>query len=145
MKHAVLIFLLILTTGVQANDALLIELLGRDATFDAAAPTPAEVIGVNVGERHLYHHEIVRYLDALAAASPRMVSLGKYGETYGGRALMQDGVHPNVAGYQAWAPVLARHVERIREQTTASSSFSSLSSSQDGGQSSSSSSFNAFQ
>lgn len=64
------------------------DVLAERITIDTTLPTPKDVIGLEVGERHWYHHEIIRYLDALAAASPRMVALGTHATTYGGRALV---------------------------------------------------------
>jgi hypothetical protein len=40
--------------------------------YDAAIPTPASVLGYELGERFTPHHLIVRYAEALAAASPRV-------------------------------------------------------------------------
>ena len=56
--------------------------------LNTAIPRPEQVLSVGVGERHLYHHEIVSYLDALASASPRMQALPVDHYTYGGRALV---------------------------------------------------------
>lgn len=64
------------------------ELINPEVTFDSSLPEPEEVIGVNVGERHWYSHEIRQYLDSLAAASPRMVALGEHARSYGGRPLV---------------------------------------------------------
>jgi hypothetical protein len=64
------------------------ELINPEVTFDSSLPKPEEVIGVNVGERHWYSHEIRQYLDSLAAASPRMVALGEHARSYGGRPLV---------------------------------------------------------
>ena len=64
------------------------ELINPEVTFNSSLPKPEEVIGVNVGERHWYSHEIRQYLDSLAAASPRMVALGEHARSYGGRPLV---------------------------------------------------------
>lgn len=64
------------------------ELINPEVTFDSSLPKPEEVVGVNVGERHWYSHEIRQYLDSLAAASPRMVALGEHARSYGGRPLV---------------------------------------------------------
>lgn len=53
-----------------------------------AIPRPEKVLSVGVGERHLYHHEIVTYLNTLASVSNRMQALPVDHYTYGGRALV---------------------------------------------------------
>ncbi|MGB0289557.1 M14 family zinc carboxypeptidase, partial [Aequoribacter sp.] len=64
------------------------ELVAADIIFDPNLPKPEDITGIKVGERHWYSHEIQRYLDALAEASPRMVSLGEHALSYGGRPLV---------------------------------------------------------
>lgn len=63
------------------------ELVGSAVELDETLPTPETGTGVGVGERHWYHHEIIAYLDRLAEGSDRMVPLGAYGRTYGGRPM----------------------------------------------------------
>ena len=55
--------------------------------LDAAIPSPAQAMNLEVGERHWYHFEIFEYLDTLAEASSRMRSLGEHARSYGGRPL----------------------------------------------------------
>jgi hypothetical protein len=62
-------------------------LLPRGVTYDSSVPSPAKLLGFEWGSRHLYHHELVKYCEALAAVSPR-VQVTKYAETYGGRPLL---------------------------------------------------------
>jgi hypothetical protein len=52
--------------------------------FDPAIPTPASVIGHEVGEYHVTHDRLLQYYQALAAASPR-VSLEWTGRSHEGR------------------------------------------------------------
>ena len=47
-------------------------------------PSPASFFGFEVGDRHLYHHELVRYLHALAESSER-VAVWQFAESHGGR------------------------------------------------------------
>jgi hypothetical protein len=54
--------------------------------LDPAVPSPASVLGYPLGSRFTHWSEILRYLEALDAASSR-VSLWDYGETYEGRPL----------------------------------------------------------
>ena len=57
------------------------------AAYDPAVPTPDAVLGYTVGERHTRPEEVVRYVEAVAAASPR-VTAGVHGTTYEGRRLV---------------------------------------------------------
>jgi hypothetical protein len=63
------------------------DILPKGMTYDPAVPTPEKHLGFRVGERHLYHHEVVGYLKALAEKSDR-VKLQEYARTYGGRPLL---------------------------------------------------------
>jgi len=74
--------------GGEPGQVTLADLLDPLPEVDSAVPTPAEVLGIEVGERHWYHHEIIEYLDALAEVSPRVQALGEHGRTYGGRPLV---------------------------------------------------------
>ncbi len=55
--------------------------------YDPAIPTPMEVLGHTIGEKHTPPHEVVTYFQAVAAASDRVV-LGTHGRTYEGRPLI---------------------------------------------------------
>lgn len=54
----------------------------------ARIPSPADVLGYPLGERFTDHANLLRYLDALAAAVPN-VKIRRYGETNEGRSLIQ--------------------------------------------------------
>ena len=82
------------------------DILGSEAVMDEILPVPATATGIGVGVRHWYHHEIIDYLDSLAAASDRMVSLGEHGRTHGGRPLM---------AYAISSPANLARIEAIRE------------------------------
>ena len=58
-----------------------------DGRYDSAIPTPAAVLGFELGERPARYDEVVRYAEALAAASPR-VNLDRYARSHEGRDLM---------------------------------------------------------
>ena len=75
-------------------------------SYDPAVPTPAEVLGYTIGERHTRPEEVVRYVEAVAAASPR-VEVGFHGTTYEGRRL----VHAVVS-----TPANLARLEEIRAQ-----------------------------
>ncbi|HJT86548.1 MAG TPA: M14 family zinc carboxypeptidase, partial [Bryobacteraceae bacterium] len=57
------------------------------ANYDPRIPTFRQVLGYDAGQRITSHAGILRYLDALAAASPR-VRIFEYGETWEGRKLV---------------------------------------------------------
>ena len=57
------------------------------ASYDPSVPTPQDVLGYTVGERHTRPEEVVRYLEAVAAASPR-VTVATHGQTVEGRPLV---------------------------------------------------------
>ena len=56
-------------------------------TYDDAVPSPEDVLGYRIGERHTLPHEVVDYFRTVAEASPR-VTLEEHGRTYEGRALV---------------------------------------------------------
>ena len=55
--------------------------------YDPAVPTPEEVIGHRIGERHTLPSQVVRYFEAVAAASDR-VTVRHHGLTHEGRTLL---------------------------------------------------------
>lgn len=61
--------------------------LPTDVTYNPAIPTPASVLGWDVGTWHVRPDQIVRYMEKLAAASDR-VSLETYGATHEQRPLL---------------------------------------------------------
>jgi len=52
-------------------------------------PSPADVLGYELGEHFTDHASILRYVDAIAAASPDRVRREQYGESVEGRPLVQ--------------------------------------------------------
>ncbi|MCH8270987.1 MAG: hypothetical protein IH985_07225 [Planctomycetes bacterium] len=56
------------------------------ATLDSSIPTPESIIGYPVGSKAVRYDELVRYLEALAAASD-LVTLSTHGMTHEGRLL----------------------------------------------------------
>ncbi|HLR31355.1 MAG TPA: M14 family zinc carboxypeptidase, partial [Fodinibius sp.] len=61
--------------------------LPQDITYDAAIPTPEEILGTVPGTWHVRHDQLVRYMRAVAEASDR-VTLHEYGKTYEDRTLL---------------------------------------------------------
>lgn len=71
----------------NANAIVLEDYLPDDFRYQTAIPTPKAVTGVEVGERHYRHDQIVQYMSVLAASSPR-AKLVEYGRTNEGRRLV---------------------------------------------------------
>ena len=86
MKLIASLFLIVLSGHLYARTAA--EYLPADADPDPAVPTPASVLGWNVGDWHVSHDKLVHYLYALAEASPR-VSIKEKGRTHEQRPLLQ--------------------------------------------------------
>jgi hypothetical protein len=61
--------------------------LGGNGPYDVRVPTPQSVLGYRVGERFTPHSLLMRYLDRLAATSPR-VRLDTVAHTFEGREVM---------------------------------------------------------
>lgn len=57
-------------------------------SYDPSVPTHRKVLGYDPGERISSHAEIVKYLEALAAAEPNRIKLFNYGKTWEGRSLV---------------------------------------------------------
>ena len=58
--------------------------LANGAGYDAAVPTPAAVLGYEIGDRFTTHALLMRYMERLAAASSR-VRLDTMSRTLEGR------------------------------------------------------------
>jgi hypothetical protein len=58
------------------------------AAYDAKIPTLRKVAGHDWGERITSHADIVRYMEALAAAEPNRVKMFDYGRTWEERRLI---------------------------------------------------------
>ena len=61
--------------------------LPKDFTYNPAIPTPASVLGFQLGEWHVSHDQVVMYMKALAAASDR-VQIEEYARSYEQRPLL---------------------------------------------------------
>ncbi len=58
-----------------------------DVTFNSQIPTPKQVLGMQVGEWHVRHDQLVKYMYAVAEASDR-VTISEYARTYENRPLL---------------------------------------------------------
>ncbi|MFO7894131.1 MAG: M14 family zinc carboxypeptidase [Longimicrobiales bacterium] len=79
---AVALVLALIAAPVAAQHAL-----ADGGPYDPAVPTPASVLGYELGSQFTPHHMIVRYISAVADASPR-VRLDTAGHTYEGREVL---------------------------------------------------------
>jgi len=55
--------------------------------FNASIPSPSSLLNQDLGDQHLRHDQIVRYMGVLAASSPQ-AKLVEYGRTHEGRRLV---------------------------------------------------------
>jgi hypothetical protein len=95
MKYlASIVFILFLVTSVSAQKDLSYY-LPDSVEYDSSIPTPASVIGHQVGEWHVTHDKLVYYMKALAKASDR-ISIIETGKTYEDRPqLLLTITHPD--------------------------------------------------
>lgn len=117
LKVTISLLLVMVLPLTHAAGLGLSDVLTEQPNVDAQLPTPQSVNGIDVGERHWYHHEIIRYLDALATVSPRMVALGTHATSHGGRALVSYAIssEANIARLDA---IQAARKDIIRADNT---------------------------
>lgn len=84
MRHTIMA---VLALSLGAAPAAAQHGLGATGPYDPQVPTPASVLGHEVGERFTPHHMLMRYLDRVAAASGR-VHLDTVAHTFEGREVM---------------------------------------------------------
>ncbi|MDW7691242.1 M14 family metallopeptidase [Flammeovirgaceae bacterium SG7u.111] len=85
-----ILFTLLLSFATQfllAQPTSLDYYLPKGVTYDSKIPTPKDVLGYEVGERHVTHDQLVYYMKAVAAASDR-VTVQEYARTYEQRPLL---------------------------------------------------------
>lgn len=85
--RAFLFFFLLGQSSVLFAQIDLNYYLPKNVTYNKKIPTPKEVIGHEVGEWHVSHDKLVRYMEVVAEASDR-VTIKKFGETYERRPLV---------------------------------------------------------
>ena len=61
--------------------------LPNNLTYNSEIPTPASVIGYELGDWHITHDKLLQYMYRLAESSDR-VSIENRGETFEGRPLI---------------------------------------------------------
>lgn len=79
-KYFFLLLLLLIYRGSFSQE--LSYYLPGDVSYNAAIPTPEQIIGHHVGEWHVTHDRLVNYMKAIAAACPERVKLEIMGNTY---------------------------------------------------------------
>jgi len=82
--HALLLAALLCSPAAALS---LDDYLPQGATYDESIPTPASVLGFEVGDAHVRHDQLVAYMIALAQASPR-VEIEQTGLTHEKRPLL---------------------------------------------------------
>lgn len=82
----IILFFLFISITVSAQKVDLSYYLPKDVSYNSAIPTPASVIGHEVGEWHITHDKLSEYMKVLAASSDR-ISIEKRGKTYEDRQL----------------------------------------------------------
>lgn len=88
MKKTILLLALSLLLNTTALSQISLDYyLPEGAELDPAIPTPAEVIGHEVGEWHVTHDKLVFYMYELAEASDRVV-IEEYARSYEDRPLL---------------------------------------------------------
>ncbi len=85
IKLTTLLFLFFACLSVNA--VVLEDYLPDDTRYDTSIPSPRAVTGLEVGQRHYRHDQIINYLSILAASSAR-ARLVDYGMTNEGRRLV---------------------------------------------------------
>lgn len=75
-------WLLLCATSAHAQHAL-----SASGPYDPGVPVPSSVLGYQVGDRFTPHHLLMRYLDQLAATSPR-IRLDTVAHSFEGREVM---------------------------------------------------------
>ncbi len=79
--------ILFVTTLAYGQDVTLDYYLPEGETYDPGIPTPAEVIGHEVGQWHVTHDKLIQYMRAVAEASDR-VTIDEHAKTYEDRPVV---------------------------------------------------------
>jgi len=87
MKKILLLFLIAIQVGIAQESLDLGYYLPQGITYDQKIPTPASVIGHEVGEWHITHDKLMFYMQILAKASDR-ITIENRGATFEGRPIL---------------------------------------------------------
>ena len=83
-------FILFLFTFISINlsgQTNLDYYFDEDVTFNSAISKPSEILDFEVGEKHVSHDQLVKYMHIIAEQSDR-VNIERYGWTYEHRPLL---------------------------------------------------------
>ena len=95
MKHILLFAFAICLSFGSIAQVDLSYYLPKDVSYNAAIPTPHDVLGYHPGEWHVSHDQVLVYMRAIANASDR-ITLSVQGKTYEGRPqLLLTVTHPD--------------------------------------------------
>ncbi|MDN5201854.1 M14 family metallopeptidase [Fulvivirgaceae bacterium BMA10] len=88
MKKLTLPFLCFLFLFFQLDAQVTLDYyLPANVTYNSSIPTPESILGYEVGEWHVNHDQLVKYMEVLAEASER-IKLEVYAKTYEDRKLL---------------------------------------------------------
>jgi hypothetical protein len=85
--YCLLLALLVVYTSQAQTKPNLAYFLPQSVTYNPAIPTPASVLGYEVGEWHVSHDQLLLYMRAVDAASDR-VTITEYARTHENRPLL---------------------------------------------------------
>ena len=105
-RYSLVLLMIISSSHVVEAQPDLSYYLPGDVSYDSAIPSPAEIIGHEVGEYHITHDRLVHYLKVLDAASDR-ITLEVTGYTHEKRPLLLLTIT---------SPENHRNIENIRQQ-----------------------------
>lgn len=110
LRTSLAIFLLIAHFCTFAKSDL--DYLPKTVTYDPAIPKPADILGAPVGEWHVRHDQLVRYMEVLAERSDRITIL-ETGRTHENRKLVlltitSPNNQQNIEGIQQ------RHMQKVQ-------------------------------
>ena len=89
MKNYTFLFFLFISLKVFSQDyhVKLDYFLPNDISYDQNIPTPASVIGHEIGDWHITHDKLIQYMYFLAESSDRF-TIENRGATFEGRPLI---------------------------------------------------------
>lgn len=88
MKYIFTLLFVSLSTVSFSQDSLSLEYyLPKNTTYNPQIPTPQSILGYIPGKWHVTHDKLVSYMQALAAASPR-ITIEDRGKTFEDRPLL---------------------------------------------------------
>jgi hypothetical protein len=106
MRSILAIFMLAFATHLSIQAEEPISILPKDYPYNPAVITPEKYFGFPVGQRHLYHHEVVGYLKEIVKSNPR-VQLQEYAKSHGGKSLLMLTIS---------APENLKQIDKIRDK-----------------------------